>query len=107
MNVSLNFIREVRPCLGVLDHVDVLGNFEADALFTNLSSFFFATAVLPHDNQDGVLDVLVIAFLLEGKYIVGERGSDQSRREKLLRHLGLFFRDGNSAAKRDKAVPEP
>lgn len=63
--------------------------------------------MLPHDNQDGVLDIDVIAFLLEGEKIVGERGSDQSRREKLLRLLFFFLRDGNSAAKRDKAVPEP
>ena len=105
--VSFNFITQIGPRPGLFDHADVVGNFEADAILQNFSGFCFATTVLPHDNQNGVLDVDVIALLLEGEKIVGERGSDQSRREKLLRLLFFFLGNGNGAAKRDKAVPEP
>ncbi|KAF4216435.1 hypothetical protein CNMCM6805_007517 [Aspergillus fumigatiaffinis] len=35
--------------------------------FLQISDFFFATAMLPHDKQDGVLTIGVSAFLLEGE----------------------------------------
>jgi hypothetical protein len=63
---------------------DVVSTFDADALLENSSGFFLATPALIHDDQDGVLDIGVVLFLLVGEQVVQQRGLDQCRCDKPL-----------------------